>query len=408
MASIYQNATLTLAATSSCDSTGGCFAKSSATYQSRKWNFTDTENNAFEIHTRISLDHDEFSRWALPLSTRAWAFQERVLSPRVLHFTENELIWECSQQINCECSEVCRYMKETGGTNKTAFRPNEWADESLAKIDRHWQEIVSLYTTKDLTFDKDIFPALQGLAKMVPGKMGPYLAGLWRNTVDSNLCWYVPDRLYEPRLEKWRAPSWSWASNAAQIEWTSVDWHPYSRNTDTRSTYITVLDAKVSTIGDDATGEITSGEIHIRGRGLLGKLNVDTQYMSASLDLQRADGLIMSVSTLGLHDGEGYDQGLYCSSPEMFWDYDFISTGQRHIPSGTEILVIRIEKFTNEEATRDRSAWLILKHSSWDLDAFERIGLLQAHNTAVMERGAYIPKLEQALKSSPVMDIKIV
>jgi hypothetical protein len=412
MASIYQNAVLTLAATSSSNSNGGCFVKAPAKHQSRKWRFIDAENNAYEIHTRTHLNHSRFLHWELPLSTRAWAFQERLLSPRLLHFTDNELIWECSSWISCECSSIhdTPWFPAKSVTNKILSRPNEWADEPLIKVDRQWQDIVCAYKAKDLSFEKDIFPALQGLAKMMPDKMGPYLAGLWRNTLASNLTWYVPG--FDPekmRAGEWRAPSWSWASNAAQIGWTSVDWHRYSRNTDTRSTYITVLDAKVSTIGDDATGEITSGEIHIRGRGLLGTLNVQTEYRSASVHLQRADGLIMSVSKIGVHDAEGHHQDLYYkSSPEMFWDYDFISSGQRHIPSGTEILVMRIEKFTNKEATWDRSAWLILKHSSRDLDAFERIGLLQVHDYGVMDRGAYTPKLDQALKSSPVMDIKIV
>lgn len=38
------------------------------------------------------------------LSTRAWAFQERLLSPRTLHFGPTEMAWECRAVCNCECS----------------------------------------------------------------------------------------------------------------------------------------------------------------------------------------------------------------------------------------------------------------------------------------------------------------
>ncbi|KFA82020.1 hypothetical protein S40288_09861 [Stachybotrys chartarum IBT 40288] len=39
-----------------------------------------------------------------PLLSRAWVYQQRVLSPRVLHFCLHEMIWECGQDIAWECS----------------------------------------------------------------------------------------------------------------------------------------------------------------------------------------------------------------------------------------------------------------------------------------------------------------
>jgi hypothetical protein len=412
MASIYQNATLTLAATSSCDSTGGCFVKTSPRYQSRKWNFTDAENNAYEIHTRSPLYHSEFSQWRLPLSTRAWAFQERVLSPRVLHFTENELIWECLQQINCECSDVWIYMELAGDINKTAFRPNEWADEPLEKIDRHWQKIVSLYTTKDVTFDKDIFPALQGLAKMVPDKMGPYLAGIWRNTVDSNLSWYVPGPLSGSRLEEWRAPSWSWASSAEPVEWPNITWLRFLEAPFTAVTYIAVLDVKVSTIGDDATGQITSGELLIRGRGLFGTLqppDSEKTFHLASLELHSVDGPTIIDVTV---DAIQYRESLPKSEwrPKIYWDYNIAGVGTDQVLFGTKLLALRIEKFTGKTNLVELTTWLLFKHCSQDLDAFERIGLLEVRKHVDIDSKLQIAPsiLDQAVESSAEMDVKIV
>jgi len=37
-----------------------------------------------------------------PLSTRAWCLQERILSSRIVHFTEEGLIWECKQTTESE------------------------------------------------------------------------------------------------------------------------------------------------------------------------------------------------------------------------------------------------------------------------------------------------------------------
>ena len=37
-----------------------------------------------------------------PLSLRAWVYQEQILSPRILHYTETQLYWQCSHSIQAE------------------------------------------------------------------------------------------------------------------------------------------------------------------------------------------------------------------------------------------------------------------------------------------------------------------
>jgi hypothetical protein len=406
MADIYRHASLTLAATSSSNSDEGCFVKTPGGHQSRKWIFTDATNTAYEIHTRSSLDHSRFMHWTLPLSTRAWAFQERLLSPRILHFTKNELIWECSECIHCECSSIHETQWQV--TKKTTSRPNLWADEPPAEVDRQWQDIVSTYRYKYLTFDKDIFPALQGLAKMVPDSMGPYLAGLWRSTLQLNLTWYVPSFVRDPRLAEWRAPSWSWASSANPIGWTSKNHAPDSWS---RITCIDVLDAKVSAVGDDATGEIVSGDIWISGRCLFGKLqdfdrHKDSQL--ASLKLYSACGLIIDVPEDGKIEMRGFFPS-WESKTRIFWDYQITAAGQKHVPFGTVVLALRVEKFTHGGLEWDTTAWLLLKHCNHDSGVFERIGLLYVNESGIFGRDvSRRPILDEAINSSPVMKFKIV
>jgi hypothetical protein len=430
MASIYRNSSLTLAATSSSDSRGGCFVKITRRHRSRIWAFRDAANNAYKIHSRLSLDHTSFMEWRLPLLTRAWAFQERLLSPRVLHFTDNELIWECSEQISCQCSS--KHDRQWGSTHKTALRPGEWKDEPLVKIDRQWQEIVSSYTLKDLTFDKDIFPALQGLAKMMPSKMGPYMAGLWKNTLALNLTWYVLNASSEARLEAWRAPSWSWASTTKSIRWaTNLD--KYQQGLLTRATYITVLDANVAAVGEDTTGEIISGEILVRGRVLFGRLYAPyesnpSRLASLSMQLRSADGIVIDVTgktialrNLWLVDGavvkklklRNMQLELWRTKSEfhIFWDHDVISVVQDYGSGCMEILALRIEEFTRKvvsDETVTWSAWLLLKRRSEDSAGFERVGLLQVQCFDVFEGGKVTSILDHALQSSPLMNIRIV
>jgi len=57
-----------------------------------------------ERHFSPSLDPTRKSK-EFPLLTRAWTYQERLLSPRLVYFTAGEIMWECSKVSACECFE---------------------------------------------------------------------------------------------------------------------------------------------------------------------------------------------------------------------------------------------------------------------------------------------------------------
>jgi hypothetical protein len=40
---------------------------------------------------------------AFPLLARGWVYQERLLCPRVVHFIQTEIRWECRALKRCEC-----------------------------------------------------------------------------------------------------------------------------------------------------------------------------------------------------------------------------------------------------------------------------------------------------------------
>jgi hypothetical protein len=52
------------------------------------------------------------------------AFQERLLSPRVLHICESELVWECREVSACECGGL-NQEKSPGGTYHHAVEANQ-------------------------------------------------------------------------------------------------------------------------------------------------------------------------------------------------------------------------------------------------------------------------------------------
>ncbi|KAK5657170.1 hypothetical protein OQA88_3227 [Cercophora sp. LCS_1] len=95
MSSIYTNSALTIAATHAASSSSSLFSASTAT--------PIPLGNA-TLYARPATRHiHRHPSPAFPLLTRAWVYQERLLSPRVVHFTPDELSWECNRSIRCQC-----------------------------------------------------------------------------------------------------------------------------------------------------------------------------------------------------------------------------------------------------------------------------------------------------------------
>lgn len=91
MATIYAGSVCTLSALGSVDSNGGFFRVAE---KKRDFVFRYDLNLGSQ---RIRVFPCEPNNWGLagPLMKRAWTLQERELSNRILHFSEEELFWEC-------------------------------------------------------------------------------------------------------------------------------------------------------------------------------------------------------------------------------------------------------------------------------------------------------------------------
>lgn len=118
MSEIYQDAALTIAATSSSGDNEGCCSKNAQHVPAIE--LTSPEHiSQYRIAVRRPLVHwhDETTkslRSHFPLLTRGWAFQERLLSPRVLHVCGSELVWECRETSHCECGGLGQFQSPGG------------------------------------------------------------------------------------------------------------------------------------------------------------------------------------------------------------------------------------------------------------------------------------------------------
>jgi hypothetical protein len=139
--------------------------------------------------------------------------QERLLSRRIIHCTENQLHWEC------RCLEASEAFP--GG-----LAPKFNIENKLVSLDRltsggrlngfaQWWIIRKRFICADITRDTDRLPALAGIARRLHEIMRleeeDYLAGLERSRLALEMGWTIDSR-DRPRPADYCAPTWSWAS----------------------------------------------------------------------------------------------------------------------------------------------------------------------------------------------------
>jgi hypothetical protein len=112
MGSIYENSWLTIAATVTPDGTHGCYPAVPQLLEHELQ--IDPSSSPITIYARKRRSTQD-DRYRLrnfyntfPLFQRAWVLPERLLARRVLHFCDEEMVWECTTHVSCECSGIDR------------------------------------------------------------------------------------------------------------------------------------------------------------------------------------------------------------------------------------------------------------------------------------------------------------
>jgi hypothetical protein len=262
MCSIFQNSFLTIAAAKSSGPSEGCFSEASNEHLGSHLEIMDSTGNNISIYVRKKLPAQDL--WTsvgysshFPLLNRAWVYQERLLSPRMLYFGAGELQWECATEASCECGRL--EERETESVKKKYS--NAISSGSVADLHAEWREIVSNYSSKRLTYASDRLPALSGMARQFQHFMsGKYIAGIWDTSLTIDLLWYAP--IPAPsRTTNGRVPTWSWASLEAE---DGVDYR-FSPHGDDVAPDFTLLHSSVQHAGSDETGEVVSGCLKVSG-----------------------------------------------------------------------------------------------------------------------------------------------
>ncbi|RAQ78399.1 hypothetical protein COH21_013079 [Aspergillus flavus] len=202
------------------------------------------------------------------LMRRGWCVQERLLSPRILHFRPWEVIFECFTDKHCECKKMPLEMNDTYSME---LRGKDLADvlhmsgcEQELNGDKcwdTWEDIVRVYSATNLTVPTDRLAALSSMVQRMPRQIfGDYLAGLWSNNLIEQLAWTTCDKTNYFRYQQYVAPSFSWASiHGGSVTFSRVAFQRIKQKA-------CLLDAGTVPVGQDPMGPVREGFIHLRLR----------------------------------------------------------------------------------------------------------------------------------------------
>jgi hypothetical protein len=398
MASIYENAYVTIAATRLYHSEGGCFSRlegfhratrleSSGLYACRQ----RSEDPPLANHALLS----EEGPW--PLLRRAWVFQERLLSKRVIHFTDYQVIWECHSMQESETGDISDdWTKDDWKVQsfKSFSEPIEYPFKfPLEDGNNSWQRIVTHYSHLQLTYASDRLPAIAAIVErtMRSRKDDHYIADMWKNSLLYDAAWYCMDYGKELERPDDTKPTWSWASAVGPVRFYKVSLLPSTK----------LLDVRYTALGPAHVGEVSTTSILLRGLTLSSPLRyAGTSHMAGPYYMARYD-FQPDVPTQ------------YSHLKPILWRFipDFcLSLGERPVNFESSFQILFLWHNTNEH----RWFGLVLRQVS-DTD-HERIGIadLSYFDPPVncsTETSRKQPRLETCadmINSLPIKDFRIV
>lgn len=207
MASIYSNSYLTLCAADGIDANSGLLGVPQC---------SQPRNMQQDILTFADgLATSRWVRWMHGISLydeRGWTFQEKVLSRRTLSFTDHGLEWRCQEVVSQEQDLCARPPSTTYGVDLGIVRA-----DTLWPCLKKWDNLVSSYLERRLTYEEDILRAFSGIHGALDGSMAEgFHFGLPQQFFDAALLWVPSEHLTRREdlrngIAKSALPSWSWA-----------------------------------------------------------------------------------------------------------------------------------------------------------------------------------------------------
>ena len=220
MDSVLSGAALTIAAAAGDDSNHGLPGLRAGSGRKTRRKIRVTENLSL-----LGTAEDELRRSSW--ETRGWTFQERVLSRRMLFFTQSLVSWKCD--LDAWSEETILEPEKLEGNFVCLYHTLGPVSATTPRFSvRQLETYINNYTRRTLSYGSDILPAFQGIMHRYEAATGERLHwGLAYRIVDmgSSLMWESPASAYlaeteRQDLRKLRLndgttihmlyPSWSW------------------------------------------------------------------------------------------------------------------------------------------------------------------------------------------------------
>ncbi|KAH7397013.1 heterokaryon incompatibility protein-domain-containing protein [Phaeosphaeria sp. MPI-PUGE-AT-0046c] len=271
MGKIYNNGLLNISAGSDDTNKGLFQARDPSRIQSLLVDNRDYQDTELKVLHPMGV-------WYLnvecsPINLRCWVVQEKILSARVLHFSNDQVFWECHKLRACESlpDGIEPHVWTMGALEVVPLKtlvpgkPLGCYQDAALMAEQYWFTLVEYYSQSRLTFLTDMLVALSGLAREVHKMVKtPYVAGLWQSQLLRGLLWTPFLRLKYAPCNDYVAPSWSWASARRLVRFLDGR---LSRRFHYLHPCCTIIGAQVTLVNkDDPYGQISGGWVHIRGR----------------------------------------------------------------------------------------------------------------------------------------------
>lgn len=289
MRNIYRWATLTIAAAKAETVNDGFLSRAKPRY------FLDP----FQIPFRYSGAKPGRAWFSVPefylprndqWNSRAWTLEEQLLSSRLLIYSYDGFKWLCKTALWETINPLNHPRPYLELPLVSEMSHKSAGNEEQLQIDlrEHWYDILAEYTERSVTHERDKLVAFAAISEefhLLWG--GRFLSGLWEQFLFEDLLWhrditstFQPWFALFPRPQKYRAPSWSWASVEGKT------FGPYGDRQRRDPFHFKILDCSVDLESDALPfGAVTAGYLKVDGL-------LRTGYWCQSSDEDLCDGFI--------------------------------------------------------------------------------------------------------------------
>ena len=313
MGSVYQYAHLVISADTAADSSVGCFTRRDRSIALESAS-NDGHNSVVCLSARRAIQHAQYTNafadheYRDPLSYRAWVLQEWLLGRRVLHFTRQEIVWDCKTSFECECGGFERLASTPdteadcsvnsmrglrGEMARLLQRPRSQNTTMLARV-RLWLDVVEEYTLRQLTKPSDRMIAISGLASEIGSsdpRLADYVCGFFRYRLVEQLLWTrcAVQQRPQRRSSRMVAPSWSWGSIHQPVTWDMRSWLEDGASEEEVKV---VASVSVNTENDDQFGQVVTGLLTITAPSVFAVVPKEANLSYGQCKLQFEGGTV--------------------------------------------------------------------------------------------------------------------